>query len=66
MEPIVFLAPRYIQHNPIVETGPDGLLKFFGRFQPQPIQPTLKNSPIYVVANGDRVILIFEGHSGGK
>ena len=55
-----YLAPGYIQHNPNVETGLDGFVKFFSQFQPQPIQPTLKNPPIYAVANGDRVILIFE------
>jgi len=53
-----YLAPGYIQHNPNVETGLDGFVKFFSQFQPQPIQPTLKNPPIYAVANGDRVILI--------
>jgi predicted SnoaL-like aldol condensation-catalyzing enzyme len=55
-----YLAPGYIQHNPNVETGRDGFVKFFSRFQPQPIQSTLKNPPIYVTATGDRVILIFE------
>jgi predicted SnoaL-like aldol condensation-catalyzing enzyme len=55
-----YLAPGYIRHNPNVETGGDGFVKFFSRFQPQPIDPTLRNPPIYVVANGDRVIMIFE------
>jgi predicted SnoaL-like aldol condensation-catalyzing enzyme len=54
-----YLAPGYIQHNPNVETGLDEFVKFFSRFQPQPIQSTLKNSPIYAVANGDRIILVF-------
>ena len=55
-----YLAPGYIQHNPNVETGLDGFVKFFSRFQPQPIQPALKNPPIYAVTSGDRVILVFE------
>jgi predicted SnoaL-like aldol condensation-catalyzing enzyme len=55
-----YLAQGYIQHNPNVETGRDGFVNFFSRFPPSPIQPTLKNPPIYVVASGDRVILIFE------
>jgi predicted SnoaL-like aldol condensation-catalyzing enzyme len=55
-----YLAPGYIQHNPNVETGLDGFVKFFSRFTPQPIQPQLKNPPVYATTEGDRVILMFE------
>jgi predicted SnoaL-like aldol condensation-catalyzing enzyme len=58
-----YLAPGYIQHNPNVETGLSGFVKFFSRFQPEPIQRKLKNPPIYVAAIGDRVILIFENEA---
>lgn len=52
-----FLAPGYIQHNPLANTGLAGFLAFFRQFaQPRPVQPEIANF-IQIVAEKDLVVL---------
>ena len=60
------LAPKYMtetyyQHNPNVPTGRQGFIDFFSKFsKPQPIVDTIKGPLIAIVAEGDRVVLVFD------
>ncbi|MGA0935362.1 MAG: nuclear transport factor 2 family protein [Pseudohongiellaceae bacterium] len=55
-----FLAPGYIQHNPMANTGLDGFLAFFSAIaQPRPVADTVP-SMIHIVAEGDKVVLATE------
>jgi len=52
-----YLAPDYIQHNPLANTGLDGFMTFFRQIaQPKPVQPTVANF-INIVAEGDQVVM---------
>jgi len=59
------LAPKYMtetyyQHNPNVPTGRQGFIDFFSKIsQPHPIVDTIKGPLIAIVAEGDRVVLVF-------
>ena len=60
------LAPKYMtetyyQHNPNVPTGRQGFIDFFSKFsKPQPIVDTIKGPLIAIIAEGDRVVLVFD------
>lgn len=52
-----YLAPGYIQHNPMANTGLDGFLSFFRQVaRPQPVKDQVENF-IALVAEGDKVVL---------
>ena len=52
-----YLAPGYIQHNPLADTGLDGFLNFFRRFaQPKPVKEEVANF-VEILAEGDLVVL---------
>jgi predicted SnoaL-like aldol condensation-catalyzing enzyme len=57
-----YLAPDYVQHNPLVATGRDGFVKYFSAKwkAPLPVQPALKNPPAEVLAEGDLVTLMWK------
>jgi predicted SnoaL-like aldol condensation-catalyzing enzyme len=52
-----FLAPGYVQHNPLANTGLEGFLAFFRQFaQPRAVQPTVADF-IQIIAEDDLVVL---------
>jgi predicted SnoaL-like aldol condensation-catalyzing enzyme len=52
-----YLAPGYIQHNPLANTGLDGFMAFFRPIaRPRPVAPAVANF-IDLVAEGDLVVL---------
>lgn len=57
-----FLAPEYVQHNPLVGTGLAGFVRYFGSRwkRPKPAEAELRKRPIAVVAEGDLVTLIWK------
>ena len=61
-----YIAPDFVEHNPTIEGGRDGLVKFL-KTLPLPanddILPEMKNPPAYVVAEGDLVTFIFKQSS---
>ena len=59
-----FLAPDYVQHNPLVATGRDGFVKYFrGKWkEPRPVQAALRNPPAEVVAEGDFVMVMWKAN----
>jgi predicted SnoaL-like aldol condensation-catalyzing enzyme len=55
-----YLTPSYIQHNPMVPTGRDGFVAFFGKFtKPSPIADKLQTPLISLVAEGDKVVVSY-------
>lgn len=58
-----YVAPGFIEHNPRIEGGLDGLAKFI-KALPHPandeIGPDMKNPPAYIVAEGELVTFIFK------
>jgi predicted SnoaL-like aldol condensation-catalyzing enzyme len=58
-----YVAPDFVEHNPRLEGGRDGLVKFL-KTLPRPasddILPEMKNPPAYIVAEGDLVTFIFK------
>lgn len=53
-----YLTPEYLQHNPLVASGRDPVVKFFSsRFKPTPIPEKMKTKIVSVVAEGDLVIV---------
>jgi predicted SnoaL-like aldol condensation-catalyzing enzyme len=53
-----WLTPRYIQHNPNVQSGRDGVVKFFSATRkPSPIPEKMKTKIVSVVAEGDLVMV---------
>ena len=60
-----YLAPGYIQHNPLADTGLDGFLNFFRRFaQPKPVEEEVANF-VEILAEGDLVVLATLRPGGG-
>lgn len=61
-----YIAPDFVEHNPTIEGGRDGLVKFM-KALPRPasddILPELRNPPAYIVAEGDLVTFIFKQSS---
>ena len=56
-----YMTETYIQHNPNVPTGRQGFIDFFSKFRkPQPIVDTIKGPLIAILAEGDRVLLVFK------
>jgi len=55
-----YMAENYIQHNPNVPTGRQGFLDYFSKFKkPGPIVDTLREVLVSIVAERDRVVLVF-------
>ena len=58
-----YIAPDFVEHNPRVESGRDGLVKFM-KTLPKPanddIGAEMRNPPAYMVAEGDLVTFIFK------
>jgi len=53
-----YLTPEYIQHNPNVASGRDGVVKYFTAMRkPTPIPDKMKTKIVAVVAEGDFVIV---------
>jgi predicted SnoaL-like aldol condensation-catalyzing enzyme len=53
-----YLTARYIQHNPNVVSGRDGVVKYFtAARKPSPIPDKMKTKIVAVVAEGDVVIV---------
>jgi predicted SnoaL-like aldol condensation-catalyzing enzyme len=57
-----YYAVDLIQHNRQVGQGLAGFQQTFGAYwkEPLPVQPTMKNPPITVTAEGDLVTLVFK------
>ncbi|CAN5696320.1 nuclear transport factor 2 family protein [soil metagenome] len=55
-----YFTESYIQHNPNVASGRNGLVEAFKKFsKPQPIVDTIKSGVVAIVAEGDLVVLSF-------
>ena len=53
-----YLTPEYIQHNPNVASGRDGVVKYFAATRkPSPIPEKMKTKIVAVMAEGDLVIV---------
>ena len=61
-----YIAPDFVEHNPTIEGGRDGLVKFM-KTLPRPasddVLPEMRNPPVHVVAEGDLVTFIFKQSS---
>jgi predicted SnoaL-like aldol condensation-catalyzing enzyme len=56
-----YMKESYIQHNPNVPTGRQGFIDFFSKFRkPQPIADSIKGPLIAILAESDRVVLVFK------
>ena len=54
-----WITDRYIQHNPLVQSGLAPVVKFFTSFtKPTPIPEHMKTPVVAVVAEGDLVIVV--------
>ena len=53
----MYLTPRYIQHNPNIPSGHDGLKKMLGMVKPKPVSKKLAAHVVSVVAEGDFVVV---------
>jgi predicted SnoaL-like aldol condensation-catalyzing enzyme len=58
-----YIAPDFVEHNPNVESGREGLIRFI-KTLPRPanddIGPEMKAPPAYIVAEADLVTFIFK------
>jgi len=58
-----YIAPDFLEHNPTIEGGRDGLIKFM-KTLPRPasddVGPEMKNPPAYIVAEGEFVTFVFK------
>ena len=56
-----YIAPEYLQHNPLVQSGLKPVMDFFGRNKPTPIpdRKSWKTKVVSVVAEGDLVVVAF-------
>jgi predicted SnoaL-like aldol condensation-catalyzing enzyme len=52
-----YLSARYIQHNPNIPSGHDGLKKMLRMVQPKPVSNKLAAQVVSVVAEGDFVVV---------
>jgi len=52
-----YMTARYIQHNPNIPSGHDGLKKMLSMVKPKPISDKLQAKVVSVVAEGDFVIV---------
>ena len=58
-----YIAADFVEHNPAIEGGRDGLAKFMKTLPPpksDDIGAEMKNPPAYIVAEGDLVTFIFK------
>jgi len=53
-----WLTERYIQHNPLVASGRDPVVKFFGSRPKTPTCDALKTPIVAVLADGDLVTVV--------
>ena len=57
-----YIAPDYVEHNPLIEGGREGLIKYL-KALPRPanddIGPDMKNRPAYIIAEGELVTFVF-------
>jgi predicted SnoaL-like aldol condensation-catalyzing enzyme len=53
-----YLTEEYIQHNPNVQSGRAGVVKFFGSRPPKPIPAKMTTKVVAVVAEGDVVVVV--------
>lgn len=57
-----YVASDFVEHNPLIEGGRDGLVKFLRTLPPpasDDIGPDMKNPPAHIVAEGDLVTFVF-------
>jgi predicted SnoaL-like aldol condensation-catalyzing enzyme len=52
-----YLTARYIQHNPNIPSGLDGLKKLLSMGKPKPVSEKLSAQVVSVVAEGDFVVI---------
>jgi predicted SnoaL-like aldol condensation-catalyzing enzyme len=52
-----YLSERYIQHNPNIPSGHDGLKKMLSMVKPRPVSQKLAAQVVSVVAEGDFVVV---------
>jgi predicted SnoaL-like aldol condensation-catalyzing enzyme len=52
-----YLSERYIQHNPNIPSGHDGLKKMLSMVKPKPVSKKLAAQVVSVVAEGDFVVV---------
>jgi predicted SnoaL-like aldol condensation-catalyzing enzyme len=52
-----YLSARYIQHNPNIPSGHDGLKKMLSMVKPKPVSEKLSAHVVSVVAEGDFVVV---------
>jgi len=53
-----WLTPRYLQHNPLVASGRDAVVKFFGSRPKTPTCDKLTTPVVAVLATGDLVTVV--------
>jgi predicted SnoaL-like aldol condensation-catalyzing enzyme len=57
-----YIAPGYVQHNPMAGQGLDGFVGAFSRIwagKARPVEPTLREQPAILMAEGDLVTIVF-------
>jgi len=55
-----YMAESYIQHNPNVPTGRAAFVAFFSKFMtPKPVASRIKAPLVTIMAEGDRVVMVF-------
>jgi len=55
-----YLTPEYLQHNPLVVSGRDPVVKFFTRIaKPKPIPAKMATKVVAVIAEGDLVMVAY-------
>jgi predicted SnoaL-like aldol condensation-catalyzing enzyme len=54
-----WLTPEYIQHNPLVVSGRDPVVKFFGSRPKKPIPQKMQTKVVAVIADGNLVMVAF-------
>src|SRR5262245_39670094 len=54
-----WLTPEYIQHNPLVVSGRDPVVKFFSSRPKKPIPEKMQTKVVAVIADGDLVMVAF-------
>jgi predicted SnoaL-like aldol condensation-catalyzing enzyme len=54
-----WLTPEYIQHNPLVPSGRDAVVKFFGSRPKKPIPEKMQTRVVAVIADGNLVLVAF-------
>lgn len=59
-EIVKFVASDYIQHNPMVPTGRDALVKFVGSMPRKKIEPTIADPVVSITAEDDLVTIAFQ------